>query len=91
MCTLGRPSGRLSSAAMKTGKLRARLSCSCCIEPELSIMNTMSRSLFTDSSNVGAVGIGLPLGSGIAASSSVRPHALASAKRPPARDVSQML
>ncbi len=28
-------------------------------------MNTMSRSLFTDSSNVGAVGIGLPLGSGI--------------------------
>ena len=66
---------------MNTGKLRARLSCSCCIEPELSIMNTMSRSLFTDSSNVGAVGIGLPLGSGIAASSSVRPHPAASAKK----------
>ena len=74
MCTLGRPSGRLSSALMKTGKLRARFSCSCCIEPELSIMNTMSRSLFTDSLNVGAVVIGLPVGNGVASSSSVRPQ-----------------
>ena len=59
------------------------LSCSCCIEPELSIMNTMSRSLFTDSLNVGAVGIGVPVGSGIAASSS---RAAASAARERHRD-----
>ncbi len=59
---------------MKIGKFRLRLACSSRIDPELSIMKTMSRSLFTDSSKVGAVEIIFPLGSGTAGSSSVRPQ-----------------
>jgi hypothetical protein len=75
--TLGTPSGRLSSSAMNTGKLRLMFACSSFIEPELSIMNTMSRSLFTDSSNTGRLRMPLPIGSGSGSSSCVRPHASA--------------